>query len=183
MRVSCGHVRNPNGPGMRFVGLQEITDRGVARFGRPAHKRYALAVCRPDWITIGVHSRSYEIYRFRGRIIDTDEAVIAARGNENQARAVGRPVFIVILPANHQLLGLFAPTQRNYPDLAVAHIGDDPLRRNLRRIARIHLLRLSAVPSHGPNGLLRSRGIAGGIGKLSGSILALATDVDDRVPV
>src|SRR5712675_3248400 len=168
---------------MRLVRLEEVTRGRVARLGGPAHKRNTLTISRPDRIAIGVHTRGYEIYGFRRRVKDTDEAVIAASGNEDQMRTVGGPLSYLILPANDQLLGLFAAIQRSHPDLPIAYVGDNTLRGNFRRVAGVDLFWLAAAPGDTPNGLLRSGRIASGIRELSASILAFAADIDDSVRV
>src|SRR5258706_13192359 len=164
---------------MRLVRLEEVTRGRVARLGGPAHKRNTLTISRPNRIAIGVDAGSCEIYGFRGRIIDPDEAVIAASRNEDQMRTVGGPLSCLILPANDQLLGLFAAIQRSHPDLPIAYIGDNTLRGNFRRVASVHLFWLTAAPGDTPNGLLRSSRIASRIRELSASILAFAADIDD----
>src|SRR5580765_8437379 len=98
MGVACGHVGDPNCPRMWLVGLKEVARRRVSRLSGPARKRNALTFDRPHRIAIGVHRGSYEFYGFRDRVIDTDEAVIAASGNEDQMRTVGRPLSDLILP-------------------------------------------------------------------------------------
>src|SRR5712671_4577835 len=168
---------------MRLVRLEEVTRGRVARLGGPAHKSNTLTISRPNRIAIGVDGGSYEIYGFRRRVKDTDEAVIAASGNEDQMRTVGGPLSDLILPANDQLLGLFAAIQRSHPDLPIAYISDNTLRGNFRRVASVHLFWLAAAPGDTPNGLLRSGRIASGIRKLPASILAFAADIDDSVRV
>src|SRR5258708_37478575 len=131
---------------MRLVRLEEVTCGRVTRLGGPAHKSNALTIHRPNRIAISVHTRGYEIYGFRRRVKDTDEAVIAASGNEDQMRTVRGPLSDLILPANDQLLGLFAAIQRSHPDLPIAHISDFTLRRNFWRVASVHLFWLAAAP-------------------------------------
>src|SRR5712672_1081813 len=157
---------------MRLVRLEEVTRRRVARLGGPAHKSNTLTISRPNRIAIGVNAGSYEIYGFRRRVKDTDEAVIAASGNEDQMRTVVGPLSDLILPANDQLLGLFAAAQRSYPDLPVAHISDFTLRGNFWRIPDFHLFWIPACSGNIPNGLLPPCRIAGGIRELPISILA-----------
>src|SRR5882724_12181821 len=168
---------------MRLVRLEEVTRRRVARLGELAHKSNALTIHRPHRIAIGVDGGGDEIYGFRPRVKDTDEAMIAASGNEDQMRTIGGPLSDLILPANDQLLGLFAAIQRSHPDLPIAHISDFTLRRNFWRVANVHLFWLAAAPGDTPNGLLRSGRIAGGIRELSASILAFAADIDESVRV
>src|SRR6267154_312187 len=168
---------------MRLVRLEEVTRGRVARLGGPAGKSNTLTIHRPNRIAISVHTRGYEIYGFRHRVKDTDEAVIAASGNEDQMRTVGRPLSDLILPANDQLLGLFAAIQRSHPDLPIAYIGDNTLRGNFRRVASVHLFWLTAAPGYAPNGLLRSSRITCGIRELPVSILAFTADIGDSVRV
>src|SRR5882762_11789166 len=168
---------------MRLVRLEEVACGRVARLGGPAYKRNTLTIHRPNRIAISVHTRGYEIYGFRCRVKDTDEAVIAASGNEDQMRTVGGPLSDLILPTNDQLLGLFATLQRNHPDLPIAYISDNTLRGNFRRVASVHFFWLAAAPGDTPNGLLRSGRIASRIRELSASILAFAADIDDSVRV
>src|SRR6266853_3084759 len=132
MRVAGGYVRDPNRPRMRLVWLEEVARGRVTWLGGPAHKRNALTVDRPDRIAVSVHGGSYKVYGFRRRVIDSDEAVIAASGNEDQMGTVGRPLFDLILPANDHLFGLFAGVQGSYPNLPIAYIGDDTFGRNFR---------------------------------------------------
>src|SRR5260370_29265996 len=117
MGVAGGYVRDPNRPRMRLVRLEEVARGRVTWLGGPAHKRNALTVDRPDRIAVSVRGGRYKVYGFRRRVIDSDEAVIAASGNEQQVRAVGRPIHDLILPANNQLLGPFAAIQNSGPDL------------------------------------------------------------------
>src|SRR6266853_6258436 len=132
MRVAGGYVRDPNRPRMRLVWLEEVARGRVTWLGGPAYKRNALTVDRPDRIAVSVHGGRYKVYGFRRRVIDTDEAVIAASGNEDQMGTVGGPLSDLILPANDQLLGLFAAIQRSHPDLPIAYVGDNTLRGNFR---------------------------------------------------
>src|SRR6267378_6269712 len=183
MGIACRYVRDPNRPRMRLVRLKEVTRRRVARLGGPAHKSNTVSIHRPDRIAIGVDAGSYEIYGFGRRVKDTDEAMIAASGNEDQMRTIGGPLSDLILPTNDQLLGLFAAIQRSHPDLPIAHISDFTLRRNFWRVANVHLFWLAAAPADTPNGFFRSSRIDGGFRELPVSILAFAADIDDSVRV
>src|SRR5579864_8488403 len=124
---------------MRFVGFEEISGRSVARLRGAADEGDALAVQRPYRIGVGVDTRSDEAHGFARHVIDADEAVIPASGYENKLRAVGRPILGMILPADDKLLWLLARVERSKVDLAVAHVSDDTLYRNLGGIANVHL--------------------------------------------
>src|SRR6202030_3978505 len=51
------------------------------------------------------------------------------------------------------------------------------------RVASVNSLRLAATPGDAPQGLLRARGIRGGVGKLAGGILAFPSDVNDGLTI
>src|ERR1700676_4980302 len=97
------NVGYPDGPGMRPIGLDEIALRGVTRFGGPADKGDVLAIERPRRIAVGVNAGRQKADVLRPDVIHGDETVIASAGNESQARAVGRPLFGVVLASDHQL--------------------------------------------------------------------------------
>src|SRR5215470_7312839 len=76
---ACCNFTDPNGPGMRAVGFDEITFGSIARHGRPPNERDAFAVKRPLRSGIAVHRRSDELYGFVFEVVDTDEAVVISR--------------------------------------------------------------------------------------------------------
>src|ERR1700756_1509042 len=101
MRTASGHIRDPNRPRMRLIGLKKVTHGRVALLGGAPHERYAFAVERPNWIAVSVDTWSEKPHGVARQFVDTDEAVVAARGDENQLRAVGRPFFGMILAAHN----------------------------------------------------------------------------------
>src|SRR5260370_34550701 len=144
-------LRDPNRPGMRLIRLKKVACGRIAGLGRPPHKRDALAVQRPDRIAVGIGAGSEETHRLRVDIIEADEAMVAARGDEDQLRTVGRPFLRMILAAHDQLLGLLTSVYCSDPDLPIAYIGDDPLRGNFRRIDGIDSAEHAGAPGHAPN--------------------------------
>src|ERR1700756_3086846 len=88
----------------------------------------------------------------------------------------------MILAADYDLFGFFG-AWRCGPDLPVAYVGNDTLGRNFRRITCIYSFGIAANPGDAPHGLFRSGGIAGGIGKLSGSVLPFPSHVDDGIAI
>src|ERR1700688_489836 len=89
----------------------------------------------------------------------------------------------MVLSADDKLLGLLAGVERRKIGLAVAHISDAPLCRNLGGIASIYFFRLATAPGNAPHGLLGASGSAGRIRILAGGVLAFATNVNDGVGV
>ena len=61
------NVGYPDGPGMRPIRLDEITLRGVARFGGAADKGDVFAVERPRWIAVGIDTGCQKADVLRGR--------------------------------------------------------------------------------------------------------------------
>src|SRR6266404_6099489 len=100
-RTASGHVRDPNCPGMRLIGLKKVAHGRVALLGGAAHECYALAIERPNWIAVGVDTWSEKPHGVAGQFVDTDEAVVAARGDESQLRSVERPFLGMILAAHN----------------------------------------------------------------------------------
>src|SRR5690349_10421833 len=168
---------------MRLVGSKEVTLRGIAFLGWLAHKRDALAVEGPDKAAVGIHRRCDERNGFRCGIVDGDEAVIVARGNESELAAVRRPARLKILAAHDKLLRLLGGVQRRKPDLAILDVSDGPARRNVRRMASINALGIAARRCDGPDSLLGARGITGGIGHLTGGVLTSTADVHKSIGV
>ena len=126
-----GGVGNPDGPGVRLIRGDEKALRGVALLSRPAHKRDAFAVGRPDKVAVGIHRRRNERNGFRGHIVQRDKAVVAAHGYEREFAAIRRPVRIKITSAHDKLLGLLRTLERRKPDLRVFHVGNGSPRRSL----------------------------------------------------
>src|SRR5439155_18991092 len=163
---------------MRAVGLNEITRGRIARLSGTPYKGNLLALQRPHGIAIRINTWSDEAHAFPGNVVETNERVVATSRRKDETRAVRRPLLRMILTANDKLLGLFRGFERGEPDLSIADISDGAARRNLGRIADINLLGFAAAPGNAPDSLFSSRGIAGGIRKLTGGILAFAAHVD-----
>ena len=70
---------------MRAVGLDEVALRRVARLGGAAHEGDAFAIERPRGITVAIYAGRKVADTFCCDVIDGDEAVISAAGNEGQA--------------------------------------------------------------------------------------------------
>src|SRR5205809_7526493 len=88
-----------------------------------------------------------------------------------------------ILPADNQLLRLVDSIRRREPDLSILDIRDRSAWRNLWGMAGVHTLGLAAVPGDGPNRLLSSCRITGGIRHLADCVLAFTAHIDNRVGV
>src|SRR3954471_4006138 len=84
----CCSVGDPDGPGMWAVRLDEIALRGVARLRRAADEGDAGAIERPLRIGVAVDAGREEGDGFLRHVIYADEGVIAAAGDEGEARAI-----------------------------------------------------------------------------------------------
>src|SRR6266571_3148541 len=85
---SCRGVGNPNGPRVRFIRRDEEALRGVAWLGRTPHEGNSFSIQRPNKIAVGIDRRRDELNCLCGYVVDANEAVIAACGNEGQLAAI-----------------------------------------------------------------------------------------------
>src|SRR5207245_7731042 len=73
---------------------------------------------------------------------------------------------------------------RAQPALAVTDAGDPvAMRRNLRRVSRVHAAWRASRPIHGPNCLLCARGIRRRIGHFADGVFPAATNVKNRMAI
>ena len=137
-----------------------------------ANEGDAAAVGRPFGLAVGIGAGVEIAQRLRGRVVDADEAVIAAAAHESDARAIGRPDRSRALAACLERLRRrdFAIDGRP-PELALADEGDAvPARRDGGRAdprrscgARSRPARRSTGPARrrsgrGPDWGIRRRG-------------------------
>src|ERR1035438_7813538 len=87
--ISGIDVGETNGPGLggSALGAEEDT----AGIGWETNESDLLSIGRPSGVGVTVDTRIEVEERFRGEIINADERVIGARGDESEAGAVGRP--------------------------------------------------------------------------------------------
>src|SRR5947207_5568169 len=83
-----------------------------------ADERDLLAVRRPPRHGVAIHRRSKVADGFAAEIVDADEAVVPAMGNEGDLRTIGRPLGRIILPAHEgKLMRRHRAGHRRSPEL------------------------------------------------------------------
>src|SRR5882672_1121555 len=179
---ACRRVGGPDRPRMRLVRHDEISLRCVSRFRRPAYEGNAFPVERPYRITIAIHRRRDVTNAPGSYVVNGDEGVIAASGDERQLSSIRRPLWIRTVASHHNLFGLLTAIERGDPDFAVFVVGYPAFGGNLCLAAAfIDFSWRAAFPIHGPQSHLRPGGIAGWISVLPGGIFLLTAHVDDHV--
>src|SRR5215469_16317435 len=108
---------------MWSVGCDEHSLRCISRLSREPHEGDALAVKRPYWVFVAVHSRSDKAHSLGRDVVHPDKFVISAVRNKRQSRAIRRPFFRIILSSDRQLIWLRTPIERRDPNLASTNIG------------------------------------------------------------
>src|SRR5256885_4884409 len=77
-----------------------------------------LPVRRPPRHGVAIHRRSKVADGFSAEIVDADEAVVPAMGNEGDLRTIGRPLGRIILPAHEgKLMRRHRAGHRRSPEL------------------------------------------------------------------
>ena len=164
----------------RFTGcsIGDINGPGIGASLKQGHtlfeavvadERDLLAVRRPPRHGVAIHRRSKVADGFSAEIVDADEAVVPAMGNEGDLRTIGRPLGRIILPAHEgKLMRRHRAGHRRSPELPArgpncrgAIGGDlDVFTSFPRAIQFAQQARLPLVHVHGPHLLVWARNIA-----------------------
>src|SRR6266850_6672682 len=110
---------------------------------------------RPGRLPVRVHTWIEISERLGGKVINTDESVVAAAADQRQFRTIGRPAQIAGLAVGmNQLLRLGAAAELREPDLTFQNKGDAvSLGGDSGRVALTEELRLTALERERPDAL------------------------------
>src|SRR6266403_2122094 len=152
----AGHrIGNSNRPRLSIAPRAEWQ---AAFRGGNAKEGDLPAVGRPCGLPIRVHAWIQINERLGGKVVNTNESVVAAAADERQFRTIGRPAQIAGLAVGmNQLLRLGAAAELREPDLTFQNKGDVvSLGGDSGRVAFSEELSLAALERERPDALFDS---------------------------